>query len=392
MSIGNTLRLPRRAAKWALKKTFYRDCVFHLRKEDRPLFSRFDINDTCNLLCKECFYPDFAEKFSEKRYIPVDAFELIASRAFDYMYSLQIGCSFEPMLHPEFAEIVRITDSYSLPWLGMVTNGTMLSGAKATAILNAGSMKTVSVSNDAIDSKTYEAIRGRPMLDRVMDNMANFIAERDRRGQETPVLVANTLIMRSNLNELPRLMEWYIEQGMEAVQFFHVEPMGRDNPESVVGVPEEYNRIHDEIGAAAKGSKTKLIIPPPLTPEYFDADKCAYQWRRHQDSKASEHDTLHVSKSSSDEPSPYPKNVFCIFPWMGLQIDSWGNLFPCSRKLEEVFGNLIYQDLDDAINNIRYLRLRRSMLSGKHEVSCTGCRASHPNSEPTQRKIVCYDT
>jgi MoaA/NifB/PqqE/SkfB family radical SAM enzyme len=391
MGKSNMLRLPRKAAKWALKKTVYRNCVFHPRKEDRPLFSRIDINDTCNLLCKECFYPDFAEKFSLKRYMPPDAYELIASRAFDYLYSLQIGCSFEPMLHPDFAEIVRITDSYSLPWLGMVTNGTMLAGEKATAILDAKSLKTVSVSNDAISPDTYKLIRGRPMLDRVLDNVVNFLAERNKRRQELPVVVGNTLVMRSNLSELPKLMEWYIGQEFDAVQFFHVEPMGRDNPESAVNVPEEYNKVHERIGAIAKGAKTKLIVPPPLTPEYFDADACTYRWRRHQDGKASEHDTLRLSRKPEDEASPYPKNVFCIFPWMGLQIDSWGNLFPCSRKQGPVFGNLIYQELDDAINNMHFLRLRRAMLAGNHEASCPGCRSSYPNSEPTQRKITCYD-
>ncbi|HUT22905.1 MAG TPA: hypothetical protein VM492_01040, partial [Sumerlaeia bacterium] len=104
-----------------LTRTFYRDAHYRPRKEDRPFLVRLDINNTCNLRCLKCFYPDYSARGFPKRYMPLSEFRVLASRLFGYTYFLQLACAFEPLLHPEFVEILETTDRYGIGNVGLVT-------------------------------------------------------------------------------------------------------------------------------------------------------------------------------------------------------------------------------------------------------------------------------
>ncbi len=92
----------------------------------------------------------------------LDAFRLLASRLFDHTYYLQLPFGFEPLIPPEFEDILRIIGSYAIRNVGVVTNGTMLSGAKAEALLQARSVTNLAVSLDGIKPDMYRALRGKP--------------------------------------------------------------------------------------------------------------------------------------------------------------------------------------------------------------------------------------
>ncbi len=90
--------------------------------------------------------------------MPPEIFEQIAAKLFPRAHKVALGCAAEPMVHPKFAELVKIAGKYKVPELWFPTNLLALTEAKAQAIVEAG-VKTVAVSMDGTDQATYEKIR-----------------------------------------------------------------------------------------------------------------------------------------------------------------------------------------------------------------------------------------
>ncbi|MBN1867575.1 radical SAM protein [Candidatus Sumerlaeota bacterium] len=380
--------LLRKGAKRALCRTLYRKAVYRPEASERPFLVRLDINNTCNLECKQCFYADYKRSGVAPRNLSLDEFKRIADRLFPYTYVLQFACAFEPTMNPDFPAMVRLLDDYGIYDVGTVTNATLLDGERAQAVAESRSISSVAVSIDGISPETYEKIRGRPLLGKVLANIAGFQEIKRQLGKERPYIKLNTVVMRSNLHELPALMKWAIEHEIDEVQFFHVEPFDRSTEESVLNVPDEYNRIHDAIGEVAAGARTRLMIPPPLTPEYFDRATGLYLWGRLEENLRSAIDTAELDSFYCDLSHPYPENVHCICPWMTLMVDAWGRVYPCAHRRDVAYGNILDQPLDEAINTMRFLKLRRAMLQGRHAAYCHFCKPQHPYSDPMKRRLT----
>ena len=382
------MSLARKTAKWVLARTLYRKAYYRPRKENRPFLVRLDINNTCNLRCLKCFYPDYRAKGVPTRYMPLDEFRVLASRLFDHTYFLQLACAFEPLLHPEFVEILKTTDRYGIDNVGLVTNGVLLDGERANAIVNSRSLKALSVSLDGITPHMYERTRGRPLLDKVLGNITHFLDLRRRRGISFPLLKINSLLLRSNLAELPDLLAWCIEHGVDEVQFFHVQPIARDNDESALHAPDRYNAVRRELRALADGSSTALFIPPPLEPEYLDPESGEYAWR-HCYIKDGDIPGAPDGRGPAAYPlHPYPEGLHCICPWMVLVVDAWGNLYPCAYRNDRPVGNILTQELEAAVNSAAMLRLRRELLRGRHREVCPFCKPTTPYADPLKRRIA----
>ncbi len=390
----NTLK---EATKWLLRQTLYRQEVYHPSVEDKPYLVRLDINDTCNLACKMCFYPEFAAQFKPNNYMALDDFKKIAREIFPYTYYLQLACSFEPLLHPQFVEIVEEIDKYNVLSCGLVTNGTLLRGKRALAILDSKSIDTISVSIDGITPETFEAIRGRPMLEKVLDNLADFQQMKRDRGTKNPQVKMNTVVMRSNLHELKDLMLWCVEHEIDQFQCSHVEPFGQNNDESVFHCPTEYAQVRDELLALSRKTGLSLFFPPPMEPEFYDEKLAKYVWKHCENElvdlkkKQSENRDGYASEISRETAimltHPYPENVPCITPWMTLVINVHGDISPCGYRLGMPTGNILRDSHQVAVNSIKILKLRKALLNGRKDESCPMCSSCHPNLEPmTQRQ------
>lgn len=388
----------KKAAKAVLRATWFRKDVLRPRREEKPFLVRLDVNNSCNMLCDKCFYPDFVKKNIPPHRMSVDEYRLLASRLFEYAYGLQMACAFESLLHPQYVEMLEITDRYDIPFVGMVTNGSLLTGEKARAIARSKTMKVVSISLDAVSPGIFEKVRGKPFLDAVLRNVEDFQEMRRSAGKPYPVLNVNARIMRSNLRDLPRLLEWCGERGIEKAQFFHVFPFAKENDESAIHVPLEYNAVREELLALARKYPVECQIPPPLDPERPDSETgngILPDWvleEKPQPSGAGgpgsgAPGTPGAPGAEVSLPYPYPRGVFCICPWMLVSVDCYGDLRPCGRRFEDVYGNILRQDLNEAMNSIKILKLRRAIRKDRREAACLGCRRVIPHAEPMTDRL-----
>ncbi|OPZ18452.1 MAG: Cyclic pyranopterin monophosphate synthase 1 [candidate division BRC1 bacterium ADurb.BinA364] len=379
----------KRLAKWALRRTVYRRAVYRPRREERPFLLRLDVNNTCNMLCKGCFYPRYLATRPPKRYMPVEEFKTLVDRLFPYAYMAQLACGFEAMMHPRFAEIVRLMDRWPVPNGGIVTNGALLSGMNAEALLDSRTIRTVSVSLDALDPEVFALVRGRPLAERVRRNVEEFLEKRRARGQALPSLKLNVTVMRSNAADLPSVMRWAAAEGVDEAQFNHIEPFGEANPESMIHDPEGYQALVEDILGQAEAAGMRAFIPPAFSADVFDWSAKQYRWSNYQDAAPGAYDKASTTRFDPRADHPYPSGVYCVCPWMTLNVDAWGNLYPCGpRAGGPPFANILRQDLDEAINSMKFLRLRRAMLRGEQEERCPGCRTTMPYADPLKRKTT----
>ncbi|NQU45020.1 radical SAM protein [bacterium] len=388
MNSNSLWQLPKRTTKWILRNTRYRRAVYRPRPEHKPFLVRLDINNTCNMACSKCFYPDYARQNPPKCYMSVEDFRLLASRLLDYTYCLHLACAYESLLHPDYVEILAIADEYDLPYMGMVTNGSLLEGDKAKAIARSPNMRAVSVSLDALDPEIFAKIRGRPMLDRVLKNLEDFQELRHQAGDGAPAVNINIRIMRSNLDDLPQMVDLCHRLDIHNAQFFHVAPFSADNEESVFHEPNNFNSARKETIARAESLDLELRMPPALPENIQEEESISADLLEAGIVTRRKKEEGEKPLPQEDFPFPYPTDVHCICPWMTLAIDYRGDITPCAHRYDYVIGNLLRQDLFDAINSIRLLKLRQAMLDGRHHEFCPACQPhTTPYGDPTRERL-----
>ncbi|MCE5228191.1 radical SAM protein [bacterium] len=379
-------KIAKNSAKWALGHTLWCNAAYHPRPEDRPFYIRLDVTNFCNQACVKCWVPD-AMRRQKPYFMPLDDYKILAERLFGFTYLLQVPCAFEGLMHPHFAELIRIADDYGIPNIGVVTNGVLLKGDKAEALIASRHVTGVNVSIDALDPEIYRYMRGRHEPQTVLANVEAFL-DRKRQGARANLhLKFNSILARSNARDLPNLARWARDHQIDEMEFFHVEPFDRSNEESLLNEPDTYKKLHDELGAILAGGP-RVFLPPPFEPGDFDADG-NYVRRHTQDAEASAFDTSESNTLDPRYSHPYPKDVFCINPWMVLQIDCRGDIFPCAHRIDlPPLANILRQDRDEAINSLRFMKLRRGILSGNFDETCRRCCSRAPSADPMKRRQV----
>ncbi|HSM50761.1 MAG TPA: hypothetical protein VLA75_05110, partial [Thermoanaerobaculia bacterium] len=96
-----------------------------------------DLTERCNLRCVMCYFsvtdrlrfPPFDRELAENGNMPLPTFERIAETYFPRAWRVALGCAAEPLIHREFAEMVRIAGRSRIPELWFPTNLLALNAA-----------------------------------------------------------------------------------------------------------------------------------------------------------------------------------------------------------------------------------------------------------------------
>src|SRR5947208_16011561 len=104
----------------------------------------------------------------------------------------------EPMMHPRFADMVAYATRKGIR-VTTNSNLTLLNPARAERCVTSG-LEEVHVSIDGATAATYESIRVRAHLDRVLNNVELLLAARDRLESTQPRLHLIMVLMRRNLH------------------------------------------------------------------------------------------------------------------------------------------------------------------------------------------------
>src|SRR5436309_94158 len=134
----------------------------------RHLVIRMDTINLCNLRCKMCYYSfDYKRK---KEQMDVELFSKIADEIFAKTRFLYLSCATEPLMNKQFADFVRITGKYKVPFTSFCTNGQLLNSAVIESCIDS-QISEIIFSIDGATAETYEAIRRGGKWDRLVKNL-----------------------------------------------------------------------------------------------------------------------------------------------------------------------------------------------------------------------------
>jgi SynChlorMet cassette radical SAM/SPASM protein ScmF len=180
----------------------------------------FYLTEGCNLACRHCWLaPKFDADGSTHPTLPVELFEAAIREAKPLGLSGVKLTGGEPLLHPQFTNILEIVRREELR-LTIETNGVLCTPAMAKEIAKVPD-RFVSVSIDGADAGTHEWIRGVPgCFAKACQGVRNLAAA------ETPPQVIMT-VMRGNANQVEAVVRLAGKLGAASVKFNVVQPTAR---------------------------------------------------------------------------------------------------------------------------------------------------------------------
>jgi MoaA/NifB/PqqE/SkfB family radical SAM enzyme len=186
------------------------------------------LSNQCNLKCVMCPYhsPLFIQNrqndyFDDKKWMPLAIVERLVEefKHNDQPLTFHMGQLDEPLLHPRIAEIVRLLASVPHSTVHITSNGNLMNGDLARAIIGAG-IKSMQFSVDAQTPETYKKIRG-AKLEKVQRNVERFLRLRD---ELRPGLYVNLCIINQEgaAGEIEDFKAYWRAKGASSVSVYQL--------------------------------------------------------------------------------------------------------------------------------------------------------------------------
>jgi len=314
----------------------------------RHLVIRMDTINLCNLRCKMCYYSsDYNRKKDE---IDLPLFRSIADQIFAKTKFLYLSCATEPTMNKHFADIVRATGEYKVPFTSFCTNGQLLREDVIQACIDA-KISEIIFSVDGATAETYEYIRVGGKWGRLLEKLDLLASMKAKANAKNPVTRINFTCMLSNIHELPAMVHFAADHDVRSLHVRHLLPYADDANSCKEQMT--YLRVFNSVAGEAKHEASlrgvDLFLPDPVAPSHPNS-----------------------GKTCTTDPSQVEANQYCLLPWLQAIISWNGDYRVCSthRKL----GNLREQTFDEIYNSPKMQEIRSRMLWRKQESCSWNCR------------------
>ena len=297
--------------------------------------------------------------------MPVELFERIAAEMFPRARRVALGCAAEPMMHPHFADIVRIAGRYRVPDLWFPTNLLPLTEATAEAIVRAR-VTTVAVSIDGVRRETYERIRAGATWERLHGKLGLLRDVRRALRSRLPRLRVIFTWMRENRDELRELPAFAASIGAASLDVRYVSPTdGVDNSERMLAADADAKA---ELGAVAREAvrrgMTLASFPEfdTVRPRTLARRIARRLWRIRAGLDSLEH-LRHRRQELA---------IGCGFPHRHYVIRASGAVFPCIYH-DQSLGPVPMQSLAGIAAGEPLARLTEGLRTGAPIGNCATC-------------------
>ncbi len=158
---------------------------------------------TCNLRCRTCIRNIWSDPIAKMSMSTFQAVEETLDRLPHLKRVVFTGFG-EPLTHPNLLDMMESVRKRDLE-VTLGTNGLLLDAKMSQELVRLGVERLV-VSIDGVKADTYAKIRG-GALDQVLKNIRDLNEAKQRLGSLTPALGIEFVVLKSNLDELPHLVE-----------------------------------------------------------------------------------------------------------------------------------------------------------------------------------------
>ncbi len=191
-----------------------------VRRHPSKLF--VEVTTRCNLQCAMCVKYAPGQGLVEGD-MTDETFERLAP-TFPHLESLVLNGIGEPLLHRGLERfIARARDDMpASAWIGFQTNGQLIGPRRADSLVAAG-VDRICISADAVSPEMLRQIHGGARQSQILSATAALQGAAERHGRDVR-LGLEFVAMRSNLGELPLLVQWAADQGYAFIIVTHMLP------------------------------------------------------------------------------------------------------------------------------------------------------------------------
>jgi radical SAM protein with 4Fe4S-binding SPASM domain len=322
-----------------------------------PTFLQVEPVGQCNLRCQMCpiqFRRD-GPPHGPPAFMKFETFTRLLDE-FPGLQDMQLQGLGEPMMHPRFFDMVSYAVGKGVR-VSTNSNLTLLNPKRAERCVTSG-LGDLHVSIDGATAATYERIRVRAHLDRVLRNLELLNDTRGRLGSATPRLRMVVVAMRQNLHEFPDLVR--LAHRMSIVSVF-VQHLCHDFGEA--SLPAHYRPMRDFVD-----DQTLLREDPGRIDHYFGEARSVAR-------ELGVELRLPLTRPRSHAPGT-PGRERCDWPWRGAYVSYQGLAMPCCMVATPDrihFGNMAERGAAAVWNGPQYQAFRDQLSSDNPPEVCRSC-------------------
>lgn len=326
----------------------------------RRMFNlQLDTVNLCNLQCKECSVHLIRDVVNPIPMRP-ETLHTVAEQVFPYCIDVNFAALAEPWMSPVLEEAMDLARAQGVPFLQMISNGLLLTERRAKKLIDI-QFDRISVSTDAATQETYTRIRGSD-FSKVVANLARLRDLKQAAGSSKPEIKFNFVMMRTNLHEMPAMVDLAHELGAEVIDFRL--PFLMNRQEMADELPNRDPVLMDEMILATRERMHHHGMRIEQLPE-TNAER---------EARGYESPAVNANPGPQADGTPH-----CDAPWGFLVIWPTGDVHPCCSPYMlggAPMGNLTRATLAQILTGPAYEKLRRSLTDGEMNSDCARCKAT----------------
>lgn len=302
----------------------------HTRLRNRPEIFIIESTDHCNLQCVMCPRGEPNVMTRPLGLISDGLFRKILDQGEFYTDPCWLHWFGEPLMHPGLYDQIAYAKSKGIPNLGISTNATLLTEARARRLLESP-LDTINIALDGTTKDVYERVRKSSQFtfEDVMENTRRLLSLRKSLGQRKPHVVLSIIVMEETKAQLRQFKAYWEGHGADEILHKPYVVWANQTPEFV-----------------------------PLAPS---------------------EDRARLAGTIREHP--------CKFLWESVVISWNGLVVPCCFDYDAklALGDLNTQSLDEIWNGEAYVNLRKIELEKRNDTTlCRNC-----NQAPGHARAPC---
>ncbi|MFT7618390.1 MAG: MoaA/NifB/PqqE/SkfB family radical SAM enzyme [Planctomycetota bacterium] len=361
-----------------------------------PMKITFEFTGDCNLHCFFCDCEfgrnEYRKKGVHKFAMDENMFRAMAETAFPHVSVVNPTVIGEPMTFPHFDLMVEYAEKYDVK-LEIVTNGMLLKNPRLESMMPL--LDRLTMSFDGGTKETFEHCRTGSKFDVIIKNLRDFRDLRKSLNLTKQVkFTFGVTLMRENIEEFPRIVEWAHELDVDEVSAGHLLVFTKELRGSSLfehkALANEWilkaKKRADELGVkltapALFDLQDDVVAEISTRTEELDAEVGAIGMIPRMDDNdgatQSEVPDRDVELLQTESPPPAwaaeKGRYWCQFAWRQVFVSIAGHVSPCCHQSRPVVGNVFEQDWDEIWNGKEYQALRRGLYEGKPMPYCGSC-------------------
>lgn len=320
---------------------------------------QLDTINLCNLQCKECSVHLIRDVVTPTPMSP-EMLQRVADQVFPYCNDVNFAALAEPWMSPVIEDAIDLARAKGVPYLQMISNGLLLTERRAKKLIDV-QFDRINCSTDAATQETYSKIRGGKFA-KVVENLRRLRDLKIAAGSTKPQIKFNFVMLRTNLHEMPAMVDLAHELGAEMIDFRLPFVLHRQGIEA--DMPHQDPQLMDEMILATRERMQALGMGIEQLPE-TNAERAARDYATPSFDRA---------PGAREDGTPH-----CDAPWGFLVIWPTGLVHPCCSPYMlggKPMGHLGQRSFAQILTGPSYVRLRRELVDGELSEDCAKCKAT----------------